>query len=160
MAVTTEAAVMEPQDRVLVITRVFDAPRNLVFKAWTNPEHLANWFGPRGFTMTFCQMDPRAGGSYRFGMRSPAGTDHWVQGVYREFTPPERLVCTYAWADAQGNPTRPETVLTIVLAEIADKTQLTLHQAVFESVTACDAHRQGWTSSLDCLAEFLAGTRG
>jgi uncharacterized protein YndB with AHSA1/START domain len=159
MSERSAATVMEPHDRVLVITRVFDAPRNLVFKAWTDPEHLANWFGPRGFTMTFCQMDPRAGGSYRFGMRSPEGTDHWLQGTYRELVEPEKLVCSYAWADAQGNRTRPETVLTITLADLGGKTQLTLHQAVFESVTACDAHRQGWTSSLERLAEYVAMAR-
>ena len=153
---TANAAVMEPAERVLVIERVFDAPRDLVFAAWTEPERQKQWMGPRGFIAIDCKMDVRPGGSYRFHMRSPAGTDHWLQGVYREIVPPELLVSTYNWADANGNPTRPETILTLTFAEQAGKTKLTLHQAVFESVTARDEHGKGWSSSLDCLAEYLA----
>jgi uncharacterized protein YndB with AHSA1/START domain len=145
----------EPADRVLVITRVLDAPRSLVFKAWTDRDHLAHWFGPRNFELTFCKMDLRPGGSYRFGMHSAEGTDHWLQGTYQEIVEPEKLVCTYAWADANGNATRPETVLALTFAEQDGKTTMTLRQSVFESVTACDMHRQGWTSSLDRLAEFV-----
>jgi len=142
-------------DRVLVITRVFDAPRELVFKAWTQSDQLAHWFGPRGFTMTLCKMDLRPGGTYRFGMRTAEGTDHWLKGVYREIIEPEKLAFTSAWTDSEGNPTRPETVLTLSFEDANGKTRLTLHQAVFESVTACDMHRQGWSSSLDCLAEYV-----
>ena len=145
-----------PADRVLVITRVFDAPRSLVFKAWTDSEHLARWYGPKGFTLTHCKIDLRPGGAYRYCMRSPEGNDHWLQGVYREIVEPEKLVCTYAWADGNGNATRPETVLALTFAEQDGKTALTLHQSVFESVTACDLHRQGWTSSLDRLAEYVS----
>ena len=105
----------EPADRVLVITRVLDAPRSLVFKAWTDRDHLAHWFGPRSFELTFCKMDLRPGGSYRFGMHSAEGIDHWLQGTYQEIVEPEKLVCTYAWADANGNATRPETVLALTL---------------------------------------------
>ena len=83
--------VTEPADRVLVITRVFDAPRELVFKAWTEPEHMARWFGPRGFTSKVLKHDLRPGGSYRIHMLGPDG-DHWTQGVYREVVPPARLV--------------------------------------------------------------------
>ncbi len=156
MADVTETARTQASDRVLEITRILDAPRTLVFKAWTEPEHLAHWFGPRGFTMTYYRMDLRAGGAYRFGMRSPEGTDHWLQGIYREVIEPEKLVCTYAWADANGNPTRPETLLTLTFADHEGKTRLTLHQALFESVTACDMHRAGWTSSLDRFEEYVA----
>lgn len=146
----------EAADRVLVITRVFDAPRRLVFKAWTHSEHLMHWWGPRGFTSTILANDVRPGGAYRFYMRGPESDDHWLQGVYREVVEPERLVMAGAWADANGKPTRPETLLTVTFEEHEGKTKLTLHQTVFESVTACDAHREGWTSSLDCLAEYLA----
>ncbi len=72
--------VSEPADRVLVITRIFDAPRSLVFKAWTEPEHMVNWFGPRGFTSKVLKNDLRPGGAYRMHMRGPDG-DHWTQGV-------------------------------------------------------------------------------
>ena len=88
-------------------------------------------------------------------MLGPDG-DHWTQGVYREVVPPERLVMVGAWADAKGNPTRPETTLTLLFEDVGGKTKLTLHNAVFESVTARDMHNEGWTSSLDCLAAYLA----
>jgi uncharacterized protein YndB with AHSA1/START domain len=154
MAARSSAAA-EPAERVLVITRILDAPRSLVFKAWTEPHHLAHWWGPRGFTSTILANDVRPGGSYRFHMRGPEGDDHWSQGAYREVVEPERIVMAGAWADANGKPTSPETLLTITLEEHDGKTKLTLHQAVFESVTARDAHRGGWTSSLDRLAEYL-----
>jgi len=147
--------VTEPADRVLKITRIFDAPRSLVFKAWTESEHMARWWGPRGFKSTVLKNDLRPGGAYRIHMLGPDG-DHWTQGVYREVLPPERLVMVGSWADAQGNPTRPETTLTLLFEDLGGKTKLTLHNAVFESVTARDLHQGGWTSALDCLAEFLA----
>jgi uncharacterized protein YndB with AHSA1/START domain len=89
-------------------------------------------------------------------MRGPAGDDHWPQGVYREVVEPERLVMTGEWADADGRPTSPETLLTVTFEEHDGKTKLTLRQAIFESVTARDAHRGGWTSSLERLAAYLA----
>lgn len=139
----------------LLITRAFDAPRALVFEAWTDPAHLVRWWGPRGFKIPSCKMDVREGGAFRICMRSPEGTDHWLRGVYREVVEPERLVCTWAWEDAEGTPGH-ETLLTVSFAEQGARTKLTLHQAVFESVTARDAHQEGWTSGLDRLAEFLA----
>lgn len=149
------SAAMQPEERVLVITRIFDAPRDLVWKAWTEPERMVRWFGPRGFTSTVIKADFRTGGAYRLHMRSPEGNDHWLQGVYREIVEREQLVSTYAWADAEGKPTRPETLLTVTLEDRSEKTLLTLHQAVFESVTARDLHNGGWSSSLDRLAEYL-----
>jgi uncharacterized protein YndB with AHSA1/START domain len=147
--------ITEPADRVLTITRIFDAPRSLVFKAWTESAHMARWWGPRGFKSTVLKNDLRSGGAYRIHMLGPDG-DHWSQGVYREVVPPERLVMVGSWADADGNPTRPETTLTLLFEDLAGKTRLTLHNAVFESVTARDLHNGGWTSALDCLAEYLA----
>jgi uncharacterized protein YndB with AHSA1/START domain len=146
----------EPAERVLVIERIFDAPSSLVFKAWTEPEHMVQWFGPRGFTSTILQSELRSGGAYRIHMRGPEGDDHWTQGIFREIVEPERLVMSGNWADSAGNPTSPETILTLTFQEHEGKTKLTLHQAVFESVTARDAHRGGWSSSLDRLAEYLA----
>jgi len=149
------SATTTPAERELVITRVFDAPRPLVFKAWTEPDRLVRWWGPQGFTTPSCTMDVRPGGAFRFCMRWPEGTDHWLRGVYREIVEPERLVFTWAWEDAEGKPGH-ETVLTVSFAEHGAKTKLTLHQAVFESVTARDAHQSGWTGGLDRLAEYLA----
>lgn len=154
------SATMESDERVLFITRVFDAPRDLVWKAWTEPERMAQWTGPRGFTLTSCEMDARPGGAYRLSMRSPEGTDHRVSGVYHEIVAPERLVYTWAWVDAQGNPGH-ETLLTITFADHgAEKTLLTLRQSGFESVTARDGHQGGWNSAFDCLAEYLANSTG
>ena len=88
-------------------------------------------------------------------MRSPDGSDHRVRGVYHEIVEGERLVYTWAWVDADGRPGH-ETLITVTFADYGEKTRLTLHQALFESVTARDQHRGGWDSALDCLAEYLA----
>ncbi len=142
-------------ERELVITRVFDAPRALVFEAWAEPQHLMRWRGPKGFSISVLKMELRPGGAYRIHMRSPQGTDHWLRGVYREIVAPERLSFTWAWEDEQGRP-RHETLVTVTFEELAGKTRLTLHQAVFESVTARDLHQAGWSSSLERLAELVA----
>jgi uncharacterized protein YndB with AHSA1/START domain len=152
---TTSIAATETVERELVITRIFDAPRDLVWKAWAEPERMACWAGPRGFTMTSCEMDTHPGGVFRMSMRSPEGTDHRVRGVYHEIVPGQRLVYTWAWLDAEGNAGH-ETLITVTFADHGEQTKLTLHQAVFESVTARDGHRGGWESAFDCLAEYLA----
>jgi uncharacterized protein YndB with AHSA1/START domain len=159
MAARSNALTADSAERVLIIERIFDAPRELVFKCWTEPEHLARWIGPRGFSSTILACELRQGGNYRMHMRGPDGQDHWQQGVFREIVPPERIVRTYCWTDAEGKITRPETLLTVTFADLGGRTKLTLHQAVFESVTACDAHRGGWTSSLERLAEYLAAAQ-
>jgi uncharacterized protein YndB with AHSA1/START domain len=145
----------EIEERTLVLSRIFDAPRDLVYKVWTQPEHLARWWGPRGFTLLSYKADVRVGGSYRFGTRSPQGSEHWAHGVYREVAPPERLVLTHAWEHPDGKP-KHETIMTLTFAEQGDKTKLTLKQTLFESVTSRDLHRGGWSSTLDMLGEYLA----
>jgi uncharacterized protein YndB with AHSA1/START domain len=142
------------QERELVITRIFDAPRDLVFRAWTEPDRVARWWGPQGFVTTYCDMDIRPGGTFRVCMRSPEGTEYWKQGVYREVAAPERLVFTFAWEDAEGKPGH-ETLVRVTFAERGDKTELTLRQAVFETVATRDDHRRGWTSTLQRFAEYL-----
>jgi uncharacterized protein YndB with AHSA1/START domain len=138
----------------LTVTRIIDAPRELVFRAWTDPEHAARWWGPQGFTTISCEMDVRPGGAYRACMRSPEGTRHCRRGIYREVVMPERLVFTFAWEDAQGNPGH-ETVVTVTFGDIGGKTELTLHQAMFETVTARNEHQRGWTSTIERFAEYL-----
>ncbi|MGH8014012.1 MAG: SRPBCC domain-containing protein, partial [Candidatus Binataceae bacterium] len=112
----------QPSELELVITRIFDAPRSLVFKAWTAPEHLVRWWGPRGFTLPSCEIDPRPGGTYLFHMRGPEGDDHWSRGFFRELVEPERLVMEGAWVDAQGKPKGPETLVTVTFEEHDGKT--------------------------------------
>jgi uncharacterized protein YndB with AHSA1/START domain len=87
-----ETTFTTPSDREIVMTRVFDAPRALVFDAYTNPEHLPHWFGPRGWTLPVCEIDLRPGGPWRFVLRGPDGTEMGMRGVYQEIAPPERLV--------------------------------------------------------------------
>jgi len=149
------AAVAIPADRELWITRVFDAPRELVFRAWTEPERAMHWFAPRGCAVTSCTMDVRPGGAWRSCMRWPDGSDHWQGGVFREIVPPDLLVFTYAWEDADGRP-KHESLVTVRLAEREGKTELVFHQAVFESMSSRDSHAGGWGSTLELLGEHLA----
>jgi uncharacterized protein YndB with AHSA1/START domain len=154
MDATTSVAT-EVAERELVVTRILDASPRLVFKAWTDPERAARWWGPQGFTTIYCDMDVRPSGTFRACMRSPEGTVHCRQGVYREVVDPERLVFTFAWEDAEGKPGH-ETVVTVTFADRDGKTELTLRQAVFETVAVRDSHRWGWTSCLERFAEYLA----
>jgi uncharacterized protein YndB with AHSA1/START domain len=141
--------------RELVVTRVIDAPRRLVFKTWTQPEHIARWWGPQGYTTIHCEMDIRVGGAYRFGMRSPQGTEHWKRGVYREIVEPERIVFTFAWESAGHGVPGHELLTTVTFAEHGDKTKLTLHQAEFETTEGRDDHVTGWTSCLERFADYM-----
>ena len=145
----------EIEERTLVLSRVFDAPRALVYKVWTEPEHLARWWGPRGFTLISYKADARVGGAYRFGVRSPENTEHWAHGTYREITPPVTLAFTHAWENPDGSP-KHETVVTLTFAEQGEKTKLTLKQTLFETVTSRDLHRGGWSSTFELLEEYLA----
>lgn len=140
--------------RELKITRVFDAPRHLVFKAWTQPEHFARWLGPKDFITVACQMNVQLGGIYRACIRSPEGKDHWMQGIYREIVEPERLVFTFAWEDEDSQP-KHETLVTVTFAEQNNQTLMTFHQAIFESVESRDSHHSGWSECFDRLAAYL-----
>jgi uncharacterized protein YndB with AHSA1/START domain len=142
-------------ERELTIRRTFNAPRALVFRAWTEPEHLARWSCPRGFTSTGNQGELRVGGAFSAGMRSPQGTEHRLRGVYREIVPPERLVFTHCWLDERGTP-GPETLVTVTLTERDGRTEMTFHQGIFASVAVRDGHEQGWSSCFERLAELLA----
>lgn len=151
--------VTQADDRVLALTRVFDAPQALVFKVWSAPEHLARWWGPRGFTVISFEADVRPGGAFRFGIRSPEGTEHWAHGIYREVERPARLVFTTAWEDSDGKA-KHETLVTLSFAEEKGKTRLSFRQALFELVNARDLHEGGWSSTLDLLADYLAAMQG
>lgn len=149
------SAATGPAAYALVIERIFDAPRKLVFKAWMEPAHLVHWLGPQGFTGTIIKMDVRPGGAYRFHLCSAEGAEYWMQGIYREIIAPERFVRTCVWADVDGNPTAPESLMTVTFEEHEGKTKLTFQQ-VFESAAARDAHRSGTESALDRLSDYLA----
>lgn len=145
-------------DLVLVITRVLDAPRALVFKVWSQPEHLVRWWGPKGFTLPSCKIEFREGGAFRCLMRSPEGSEHRMHGVYREIIPPKQISFTWTWIDEAGNAGH-ETLVTVTLEEAGKdgaQTKLTLHHAVFESVNARDLHGIGWSETFDRLAAYVA----
>jgi uncharacterized protein YndB with AHSA1/START domain len=153
---TASAPVRAPE---LVMTHVFDAPRALVFAAWTERRHLERWQGaPEGMTVTTEEADIRPGGKFRISMRSPEGEEHWLQGVYREVLPPERLVFTHAWLDADKRP-RKETLVTITFAERGGATELTLRQTGFASDASRDGHSDGWASTFRRLASYLTDSR-
>ena len=142
------------KDLELVITRVFDAPRELVFRAWTDRNHLTSWWGPRGFRATSWTMDVRPGGAWRGCMRSTEGLDYWSQGVYREITPPEKLVFTFAWDGDHDMPTT-ETVVTIFFTEEDGKTKMTLTHTGAPAGENADNMLVGWNQSFDKLAQSV-----
>ena len=143
-------------DRELVITRVFDAPRDIVWKAWTDPERIKQWLAPRGFTIPFAEGSLSVGGAWRSSMRKPDGTDLWLGGVYREIVEPERLVFTHAWLDEEGRP-GPATLVTVTLSERGRKTEMTFRQTGFDSRDSRDGHAGGWNECFDKLEEHFAG---
>jgi uncharacterized protein YndB with AHSA1/START domain len=153
--------------RELVLTRIIDAPRELVFKAWTDPQHLAQWWGPQHFTNPVCEVDLRPGGALRIDMRGPDGSIYPLEGVFREVVVPERLVFTNNALDATGQP-MIEGLTTVTFAEHEGKTLLTVHdlisQATPEAADALAGMDEGWNQSLDRLAALpalnqIGGTR-
>jgi uncharacterized protein YndB with AHSA1/START domain len=122
MTNTATLTVATPTEREIVITRAFDAPRALVWETWTNPKYVRQWLlGPEGWTMPVCEIDLRAGGSWRYVWRKTDGAEMAMAGGYIEVTPPERLVSTEKWG-----PEWPETVNTMVLTESGGRTTTTL----------------------------------
>lgn len=146
----------------LSITRVFDAPREVVYEAFTNPAHARQWMGPRGFIATHFEQDARPGGKWRACLHQTESWRHgriipdlWQGGVFKEIVPPERLVYTFAWEGQGGQPTR-ETEITIRFSKLdGNRTRMDFHQAFFDSVEQRDGHNTGWNSSFDCLNDYV-----
>ncbi len=151
--------IMAYEGQELVLTRVFDAPRELVFKAWTDPKRVAQWWGPQGFTNPVCELDARPGGAIRIHMRGPDGTVYPMTGVYREVIEPERLVFTSAALDEKGNPMF-EVLTTVTFAEQGGKTKQILRARVIKSTAQAAPYlagmEAGWTQSLERLSAFVA----
>ncbi len=160
--------------REFVISRVFDAPRALVFQAWIDPRQMTHWWGPRDFTNPICELDARPGGAYRIVMRSPDGHEYPIRGVFLEVVASERLVMTMdvsghppEWHDLV-NPNRArreddavgQMVQTVTFEDLRGKTKLTV-RTLFNSVAIRDAMvalgmTEGWSQSLDRLSDLLA----
>ncbi|HUR83473.1 MAG TPA: SRPBCC family protein [Thermoanaerobaculia bacterium] len=145
-------------------TRTLDAPRELVFRVWTEAEHLEQWFGPKGFEMFHCTSDLRPGGVMHYGMRGPDGTEMWGRWIWREITPPERIVFVQSFSDAQGGVTRApfldggwplETLSTITLTEDRGKTTVSM---VGVPIHATDAERATFRGMHDSMNGGWSGT--
>lgn len=158
-----------------VISRVVDAPRELVWKAWTERDRLMQWFGPKGFTMRVATLDFRLGGTFHYCLVAPNGTEVWGKFTYREITPPQRLVWVNAFSDAQGglgrhpmDPAWPQQMLTTVtFEERSGKTAIIVRWAPLEATDAerkkfnsgHDSMKQGWTGTFEQLDAYLAKPR-
>ena len=155
-----------------VITRTFDAPRELVFRVWTEAEHLLHWWGPKGFAVAHCTSDLRPGGAMHYGLRGPDGSMMWARWIFREIVPPERLVFVSSFSDEAGGVTRApffdggwplEVLSTITFTETGGRTTLTMvgipiRATDAERATFLGAHQSmqgGWTGTLDQLTAYL-----
>jgi len=156
-----------------VISRTLNAPREIVFDAFTKPEEMKKWWGPKGFTVIAWKMDLRPGGTYHYGMRAPDGTPMWGKFIYREIVRPERIVFINSFSDENGGVTRHpmapdwplQMITTFTVEDLGDgKTRLTITSMAFDATEAeravFDAHHdsmtQGWTGTLDQLETYLA----
>ena len=161
-----------PAARPFILTRTFNAPRDLVFRAWTDPEYLKHWWGPKGVTVTLCNMDLRPGGRFHYCMHTQDGVEIWGRWIFREITPPERLVFVSSFSNLEGgisrhpmSPTWPAELLsTITFATDGAQTTVTIHwiplnpseveRQTFDA--AHDSMRMGWGGSFDGLEAYLA----
>jgi uncharacterized protein YndB with AHSA1/START domain len=165
---TTAMASPKVATHELNITRVFDAPRELVWKVWTDPEHMKNWAGPRQFYATNIENDPRSGGKWRLRLQSDGfdtgdgvlrKIDLWQGGVNREVVEPERLVYTFKWDQNPGLSENVETVITVTFEDQCGKTLMNFHQAFFVTTGDRDGHGRGWNSAFDKLEDYLRGLK-
>jgi uncharacterized protein YndB with AHSA1/START domain len=172
MASTQSAALAETFSKEFVIERVFDAPRDLVWKVFTERDHLMNWWGPKGFKMIVGNLDLKPGGIFLYGMQAPDGSEMWGKWVFREIAKPERLVFVSSFSDKDGGltrhpmaPTWPIQMLgTMILTEQDGKTLLVNRvvalnatdeeRATFEG--NFDSMKMGWGGTWDQLAAYLA----
>ncbi len=159
-------------EKVFMLSRTFDAPRELVFKAWTDPQHMQHWWGPKGSKVLHSKMDLRPGGTYHYCLQHPDAGEVWGKFVYREIQKPERIVYVGGFSDKDGNftrhpmsPTWPLEMLSIItFVEHQGQTTVTIRWSPInasetELKTFEDGKpsmQQGWGGSLDQLAEYLA----
>lgn len=154
---TNPAAAARKAELALTITRMFDAPRERVFQAWTDPAQIAHWLGPRSISAKVDKMDLRPGGAYRIVFLGEAGEVHSVGGNYREIVPPERLAFSWTWeTEAANHSAGHETMVVLTFKALDGKTEMTMQHERFDTTASYDGHKQGWSGSFDKLAELLA----
>jgi uncharacterized protein YndB with AHSA1/START domain len=154
---------MAGEQKELVLTRVFDAPRELVYRMWTDPKHLAQWWGPHHFTNPVCEVDVRPGGAILIHMRWPDGRINKMTGLFQEVVPQERLVFTSSALDDQGQPLF-EVLTTVEFHEEKGKTKQIVRARVLKSTPQAAPYlagmEPGWTQSLERLTDYVAKVRG
>ena len=142
-----------PAGTELVIRRHFTTPRDRVWDVFTTREHAVHWWGPKDFTVPVLEMNPRVGGSWQAVIRRADGQEYPQHGVYREITPPKRIVFTFVW-DREGE--RSEMQCTFSFAERGNGTDMTFTKGPFPSADAQDGERDGWNECFDRLADYLS----
>ena len=150
------ATATAPQTSSLQIRRTFSAPREKVFRAWTDPETLKQWFGPPGFKTTAAEVDLRLGGKFRLTIEKPNGDVVSAFGTFREIRPSERLVCSWNWDYNDIG----DTILTLEFLDAGGETELVLTHERFATIEQRDGHNTGWTGCFDKLDEFLHSQKG
>ncbi len=141
-------------ETTLHLTRTFAAPREKVFRAWTEPEELKRWWGPEGYATPIAEVDLQVGGKYRLGMRKlPEGDLFYLVGTYREVRRPEKLVYTWSW---EGQADFGETLVTVEFRDRGPSTEVVLTHALFRTEKARQDHDKGWNGCLDRLAKALS----
>ena len=140
----------------ITIKRTFNAPRDLLWKAWSDPEQAKQWWGPKGFTLPFLEMDQRPGGKWRAMMRSPDGKEMWQHGVYREIVPPGKTVYTFIWDSNPGS----ELLVTVVFKAKGDETEMAFRQDGFKSAEDRKANQDGWSQTFDRFGTYLEQVSG
>ncbi len=146
--------------QTIVLERILDAPRELVFKAWTDPELVAQWWRPKYFTNPVCELDVRPGGAILIHMRGPDGAVFPMKGEFLEIVPPQHLVMTNRAFEGEDGNFLLEQITTVTFAEYEGKTKLTVHAAITkaapEAAGALAGMEEGWNQSLDNLSDLLA----
>jgi uncharacterized protein YndB with AHSA1/START domain len=145
---------MVPSELALRMRRVLPAPRERVFRAFTDPGELAEWWGPKGFTAPSIELDLRPGGTYRIAMQPPDGDLFYLSGEFREVDPPARLAYTFRWEDP--DPDDRETVVTLSFEDLGESAEVMFTQRAFSTEGRRALHEQGWTDSLDRLQELMS----